>query len=77
MRKLYYKSTQERRRRFQIYTSIVEDDGKKYAIKEAVFSEGKKHIENIRHNYDLVWFYSNNISKHIPCRLKELSSFEY
>lgn len=54
MRKLYYKSTQERRRRFQIYTSIVEDDGKKYAIKEAVFSEGKKHIENIRHNYDLL-----------------------
>lgn len=54
MRKLYYKSTQERRRKFQIYTSIVEDDRKKYAIKEAVFEEGQGHIDNIFHNYELL-----------------------
>lgn len=51
MRKVFCKSTEKRRKKFQIYTLIVDDDNKRYVIKEAVFEEGKSHIADIYSNY--------------------------
>ncbi len=54
MRKIYCKATEQRRRKFQIYTSIVEDNGERYVTKEAVFEEGKEHISHIFDNYTVL-----------------------
>lgn len=51
MRKVFCKSTEQRKRAFQIYTSIVVDNNIKYVVKEPVFEEGEKHIVNIYDNY--------------------------
>ena len=54
MQKIFCKSTEKRRRKFQIYTSIIQDEGKKYVIKEAVYEDGKAHISTIYNNYNLL-----------------------
>lgn len=54
MRVLYCKSTEKRKPEFQIYTSIVEEDGKRYAVKESVYSCGEKHIRQIAGNYEIL-----------------------
>lgn len=54
MRKIFCKSTEQRRRKFQIYTSVVQDDDIRYVIKEAVFDEGKEHIDTIYDNYHIL-----------------------
>ena len=76
MQKLYYKSTQERRKKFQIYTSIIEDDGKKYAIKEPVFTEGQAHIQDIYHNYEILKKVQGSML--VPCeRIRESVRFPF
>lgn len=52
MRVLYCKSTEKRKPEFQIYTSIVEENGSRYAVKESVYDCGKKHIRQIADNYE-------------------------
>lgn len=55
MRLIYCKSTENRCRKFQIYTCIMQaDDKQKYVTKKAVFDEGKGHIEKIYVNYQLL-----------------------
>lgn len=54
MRKLYCKSTEKRRREFQIYTMIVEEDNKRYAVKEAVYPAGRQHLEKMLKNYEVL-----------------------
>ena len=52
MRVLYCKSTEKRQPEFQIYTSIVEENGSRYAVKESVYNCGKKHIRQIADYYE-------------------------
>ena len=55
MRLIYCKSTEKRARQFQIYTCIMQrDDGMRYVVKKAVYSEGKEHIKDILKNYILL-----------------------
>lgn len=55
MRNIYCKSTEKRRREFQIYTRIVEESGERRVIKKAVFPEGQPHIEKIVENHKLLY----------------------
>lgn len=50
MKVLYSKSSMDRRKKFQIWTSIVEYEEKKYVIKKPVYQEGIIHIKNICSN---------------------------
>lgn len=54
MRKIYCKATELRIKKFQIYTSIIEENGKRYVTKEAIYEEGKEHIAQIFNNYFLL-----------------------
>lgn len=66
MRKIYCKSTEMRRRKFQIYTSIMEENNERYVVKEAVYEEGKEHISHICNNYSIL----NNLhpGKVVECK---------
>lgn len=50
MKVLYTRIAQGRKKKFQIKTKIVSENGKKYVLKEAVCVEAKGHIENTFHN---------------------------
>lgn len=69
MRKIFCKSTEQRKRAFQIYTSIVVDNNIKYVVKEPVFEEGEKHIVNIYDNY-------HKLSKIYPDEVVECKKYE-
>lgn len=47
MKKLIMRCSDERRRAFAMITSVWQDDGTKYVEKQAVYSEGRKHLENM------------------------------
>lgn len=50
MKVLYTRIAQGRKKKFQIKTKIVSEDGKKYVLKEAVCVEAQEHIENTFRN---------------------------
>ncbi|MCT7566400.1 hypothetical protein N5T96_08605 [Aliarcobacter butzleri] len=55
MKTIFAKYNSERLPKYQIVTKIVVDDnGQKYAIKEALCDEAKEHIEDIYNNYELL-----------------------
>ena len=55
MKTIFAKYNSERLPKYQIVTKIVVDDnGQKYAIKEALCDEAKAHIEDIYNNYELL-----------------------
>ena len=45
---LFAKITKERRKQFQIITRIEQEDGVRYATKEALYEEGQKHISRMK-----------------------------
>ena len=55
MKTIFAKYNSERLPKYQIVTKIVLDsNGQKYAIKEALCDEAKEHIEDIYNNYELL-----------------------
>lgn len=55
MKTIFAKYNRERLPKYQIVTKIVVDeDGHKYALKEALCDEAMEHIENIYTNYELL-----------------------
>lgn len=54
MKKIYFRSSVCRNKKFQIKTSIIEDNGEKYVVKEAVYPSGIQHIKNTYNNEKLI-----------------------
>lgn len=54
MEKIYFRSSVYRKKFFQIKTSIIEDNGEKHVVKEAVYPLGIEHIKNIYSNEKLI-----------------------
>ena len=72
--KVYFtKISNERRREFQIFTSIIKNDNKKIVEKHALDNFGNQHLENIANYYKLHDhnIKSNNI-KYCPVQKKDL-----
>lgn len=62
MMKVLYVKCSERKKEDSIVTKIVENDGHKFVIKKAAFEEGKKHINKLVNNRNLlVNLYDSNI----------------
>jgi hypothetical protein len=76
MKTIFAKYNRERLPKYQIVTKIVVDeDGTKYALKEALCDEAKDHIENIYTNYELLKSsYDINLVK--PTKLEKGLLFE-
>jgi len=76
MKTIFAKYNSERLPKFQIVTKIVADnDGQKYAIKEALCDEAKEHIDDIYKNYELLKStYNINLVK--PTKIENGLSFE-
>ena len=76
MKTIFAKYNRERLPKYQIVTKIVVDeDGTKYALKEALCDEAKEHIENIYTNHDLLKSsYDINLVK--PTKLEKGLLFE-
>lgn len=61
MKKMLFAQAQYlRKREFTILTKLIEENGKKYITKEAVYPEGKNHVESIYSNYRLLQKSENN-----------------
>ena len=54
MEKIYFRSSVYRKKFFQIKTSIIQDNGEKHVVKEAVYPLGIEHIKNIYNNEKLI-----------------------
>lgn len=54
MKKIYFRSSVCRNKKFQIKTSVIEDNGEKYVVKEAVYPSGIQHIKNTYNNEKLI-----------------------
>lgn len=54
MKKLYFRGSVLRNKIYQIKTQIVEENCEKYVIKQAVYPEGREHVERIYKNERLV-----------------------
>ena len=76
MKTIFAKYNRERLPKYQIVTKIVVDeDGTKYALKEALCDEAKEHIENIYTNHELLKSsYDINLVK--PTKLEKGLLFE-
>ena len=57
----YLKYSDERNRRFSIRTEVVNEEGKKTVYKEAIFPEGKEHIEKMQLFYDRLKEYYSEV----------------
>jgi hypothetical protein len=76
MKTIFAKYNRERLPKYQIVTKIVVDeDGHKYALKEALCDEAMEHIENIYFNYELLKS-SYNINLVKPTKLEKGLLFE-
>lgn len=51
MKKIYSKFTKARNREYQIVTDIIEEDGKRYVVKNPLTEESKMHIRKMYDNY--------------------------
>jgi hypothetical protein len=61
--KVLYVKVSERKKANSIITKIIEENGKRYVIKSAMYEEGARHIENIVDNADtLRYLYSRQYS---------------
>lgn len=54
MKKIFTRFNDLRQEDFAIKTSICEEDGKKFVVKEAIYEDGKQHIKNIINNKKLL-----------------------
>ena len=54
MRVLYIKNNSERDKKFQLRTTIFEENSKKAVAKEAITKEAIEHIDNMYSNYELL-----------------------
>ena len=76
MKTIFAKYNSERLPKYQIVTKIVVDDnGQKYAIKEALCDEAKEHIEDIYNNYELLKN-SHNLNLVKPTKIENGLMFE-
>jgi hypothetical protein len=76
MKTIFAKYNSERLPKYQIVTKIVlDDDGQKYAIKEALCDEAKEHIEDIYNNYELLKN-SHNLNLVKPTKIENGVMFE-
>lgn len=76
---IYAKYSRERRRRFQISTSILEkEDGEKKVIKRALYKESKPHVYAMLENYGkLKSIYQNTELKISSCKIHDSNSVEF
>ena len=51
MKKIYSKFTKARNKEYQIVTDIIEEDGKRYVVKNPLTEESKTHIRKMYDNY--------------------------
>lgn len=51
MKVLYTKYSSQRRKKFRISTSIIEDNGENYVVKRPLYPEGKMHMKNMLEKY--------------------------
>ena len=76
MKTIFAKYNSERLPKYQIVTKIVLDnDGQRYAIKEALCNEAKEHIEDIYKNYELLKN-SHNLNLVKPTKIENGVMFE-
>lgn len=55
---IYFKASAKRRKKFQIKTTILKEETKKYVVKEPIYRDGKKHLYDafLNQNYLLPVF---------------------
>lgn len=75
---IYTKCSTERKKQFKIFTTIVEEDGKRRVEKKAVYKEGEQHIQNMWKNFQRLSETYDSF-KLPECRLEseDTISFEY
>lgn len=71
MRVIFAKTTDDRCKRFQIYTKIVEESGVRSVIKGSVYPDGREHIEKIYKNYLSLKSFRSAFFHIVPCELKD------
>lgn len=67
---IFEKATDYRCKKYQIYTKIWEENGKRFVTKESIYPEGQEHIDRIYENYKLLQQFYMGSYDVVPCELE-------